>query len=47
MEYPIKGTFDELIGIVPTKVLRMMISQDRADDYIFNIDIQNGFLLVW
>ena len=47
MEYPLKGTLEELAEVVPTKVLYIMASQDRDDDYIFNIDVQNGFLLVW
>ena len=47
MEYPIKGTLDELIEVVPTKVLSMMVSQKRSVDYVFTIDVQNSFLLVW
>ena len=47
MEYPLKGTFEDLMEVVPTKVLSMMASQERGNNYIFNIDVQNGFLLVW
>ena len=47
MKYPIIGTFDELIELVPTKVLSMMISQERDDAYIYTIDVQNDFLMVW
>ena len=47
MKYPIKGTLDELIEVVPTKVLSMMASQERSVDYVFTINVQNGFLLVW
>jgi len=47
MEYPLKGTLEDLMEVVPTKVLSMMASQDRDSNYIFNIDMQNGFLLVW
>lgn len=46
MEYPLKGTLEDLIEVVPTKVLSIMVSQNRGYNYIFNIDIQNGFLLV-
>ena len=47
MGYPLKGTFEDLMEVVPTKALSMMASQDRCNNYIFNIDVQNGFLLVW
>ena len=47
MEYPLKGTLKDLMEFVPTKVLGMMVSQNRDENYIFNIDVQNGFLLVW
>ena len=47
MNYPISGTFDELIDIVPTKVLSMMVSQKRDDAYTYTIDVQNDFLMVW
>jgi len=47
MEYPLKGTLGDLMEVVPTKVLSIMASQKRECEYIFNIDVQNGFLLVW
>lgn len=47
MKYPITGTLDELTELVPTKVLSMMISQERDDAYIYTIDVQNDFLMVW
>ena len=47
MKYPIKGAFEDLMEIVPTKVLSTMASQKRSENYVFNIDLQNGFLLVW
>jgi hypothetical protein len=47
MKYPIKGTLTDLIEIVPSSVLSIMVSQKRPDEYVFNIDVQNGFLLVW
>lgn len=47
MKYPIKGTLVDLIEIVPTKVSSMMASQERDENYIFTIDVKNGFLLVW
>lgn len=47
MEYPLKGTLKDLMEFVPTKALSMMVSQNRDENYIFNIDVQNGFLLVW
>ena len=47
MKYPIKGTFTDLIEIVPSSVLSIMVFQKRPDEYVFNIDVQNGFLLVW
>lgn len=43
----IKGTFEEIVDKVPTKAISMMVSQNRDVDYVFTVDIQNGFLLVW
>jgi hypothetical protein len=47
MNYPISGTFDELMDVVPTKVLSIMVLQKRDDAHVFTIDVQNGFLMVW
>jgi hypothetical protein len=47
MNYQITGTLDELIELVPTKVLSMMVSQEKDDAYIYTIDVQNDFLMVW
>jgi len=47
MNYPIKGTLNDLAGVVPAEVISMMVSQKRRSSYIFTIDAQNGFLLVW
>ena len=43
----IKGTFDELVDKVPTKVISLMLTQKRDKSYVFTVDVQNGFLLVW
>ena len=43
----IKGTFDEIVNKVPTKAISMMVSQNRGADYVFTVDIQNGYLMVW
>jgi len=43
----IKGTFNEIVDKVPTKAISMMLSQKRDDNYIFTVDVQNGYLLVW
>ena len=43
----IKGTFDQLVDKVPTQAISLMLSQNRDTQYVFTIDIQNGYLLVW
>ena len=43
----IKGTFNEIFDKIPTKAISMMLSQKRDDNYIFTVDMQNGYLLVW
>jgi hypothetical protein len=43
----IKGIFDELVDKVPTKAISMMLIQKRDKSYVFTVDVQNGYLLVW
>jgi hypothetical protein len=43
----IKGTFDQIVDLVPTRAIIMMLEQGRGKDYVFTVDIQNGYLLVW
>ena len=43
----IKGTFNQIVDKVPTKAISMMVSQNRDADYVFTVDIQNGYLMVW
>lgn len=47
MKKQIKGTFDQIVDKVPTKAISMMVSQNRDLEYVFTVDIQNGYLLVW
>ena len=41
-----KGTLEQLAILVPNKAISMMLSQNRDDNYVFTVQIQNGFLLV-
>ena len=43
----IKGTFEQIVDKVPTKAISMMVAANRDADYVFTVDVQNGFLLVW
>ena len=42
-----KGTFEEIFEEVPTKAISMMLALEKDEDYVFTVDIQNGYLLVW
>jgi hypothetical protein len=41
------GTLEQLFDIVPYRVCIMMISQQRDDNYVFRVTLDNGFVLVW
>jgi hypothetical protein len=44
-----QGTFKAIKGMVPSKAIQLMKSQldFRSEDYVFTVQITNGYLLVW
>jgi hypothetical protein len=44
-----QGTFDDLRKIVPSKAIQIMSNRLEflAEDYVFTVIIEQGFLLIW